>query len=186
LLNDPESNGPSKELKSALLYFEIYLNAYVVIATVVSMGLYMMGEVPWTNFFIAMVACMGMWLLSWGALAATICSERLRLYTTIIYFAQALTFIIYILATDLRVLAKLTGEENDGYTVNNVIVLISYLLFLREVIFFRYIAMVGLSVFSIFLYIVLFQATKAMENPVILGEFLLLLGAVVLLSADSY
>jgi hypothetical protein len=97
LLNDPEKKGPSKELKSALLYFEIYLNAYVLIASVVGAGLAVMGEIGWLNFFVAIGARMAMWVASWVVLLLTICSEGCRLRITTLYFIQSILFIAYIL-----------------------------------------------------------------------------------------
>ena len=81
----------------------------------------------------------------------------------------------------MRILGNLTGDVSDVHTINNMMVLMSFLIFLREVIFFKYVVVVFLSLLSMLLYILMFEITQAIKTPVMLGEFVLLLGSLVLL-----
>ena len=81
----------------------------------------------------------------------------------------------------MRILGNLTGDDSDVHTINNMMVLMSFLIFLREVIFFKYVVVVFLSLLSMLLYILMFEITQAIKTPVMLGEFVLLLGSLVLL-----
>jgi ABC-type multidrug transport system fused ATPase/permease subunit len=96
-------------------------------------------------------------------------------------------FTFYALVTDLRILGEVIGESVDEDTsLSNVVVLIGFMIFVREVVFHRYVIMVGISVISMFMYIVLFFTISQVDTAVILGEFLLLTTANVLLCSDCY
>lgn len=59
----------------------------------------------------------------------------------------------------MRILGNITGDVSDEHTINNMMVLMSFMIFLREVIFFKYVVVVFLSLLSIFIYTVLFEIT---------------------------
>ena len=186
LFDDHTHNKASTELSSALSYFHILLNGYFIIATASGYGLVNEGEITMNNYLITLMARGGVFLLSWIAFFLVYFNHEARIQANTIYGILSTIFVFYSLGTDARNLPYFTGEANEGYAVNNIIVLIVYLLFFREVVFFRYCLMVFLSLLSMLTYIVLFAFTGAIDTPIMIGEFLLLIGALVLLCSDSY
>ena len=157
LLEDSVKHGASTELKSALAYFQIFLNGYFIISTAFGVGLANEGEISMKNYLIALIARSVVLFFSWIAFFVVCFNHSARIHTNTIYGILSTIFVVYAIFTDQRVLCKLTGEENTGYTINNLVVLIAYLIFLREVIFFRYVIVVFLSVLSMLLYVFLFS-----------------------------
>lgn len=88
--------------------------------------------------------------------------------------------------TDYRNMGVFSGNESEDTTLNSVVMFLNFFLTFRNVVFYRYISIVALTMFSIISYLIVYFAAGNVSMAQITGEFIILLCGVMFISGNVY
>ncbi|CAG9331209.1 unnamed protein product [Blepharisma stoltei] len=179
-------NAPSNELKGTLTYFYIFLIGYFIITITTLCLLYNEGEQTYDHLIFRLIFLIFMACISILILYFLWKSTWVLHHNQMIFFIFGLLCITFFIISDERVLSQITGNDYSKNHQSQMMILVCFMIFLKDLFFdtFRYFSL--LSLFCVVLLLSLFLTVSSLSIFTNLSEMLVIFIFLSIKSIETY
>ena len=147
----------SEDFKNNLLMFYVFMTGYVLVMAVTTLILYSENKYPGTSFAVQISGFGAILLFLYGILLILKTSKLGAFQCKRLFLIFGLFFSAFLITSERRILAGITGEEELNFQ-NNMLILVSFTVMFRYLLFDSFLETGIISLFSMLSYFGCFLA----------------------------